>query len=347
MHRNTPDLEGDADALLRQAASDHQLWSVARGRAEAGDAAASRIADTCTRIHAATVAEATRLEALAGSREVQAHPDPSGQLHLVRLICGNRDAARRSVRALIDDGYVPWQRIDGAAEEVYLRTQSQRTFVHLGDVTRTVIVQWPESRLALNIPEPLRPTERDWNTVELPPKAWWGYFAVRPARLARERLFGSQPAVLPLGPILSTPVDLIDKLLRFAELESDDHLVDLGCGDGRVLERAVSGFGCRASGIEQDEKLVARARARIDGAGLSGQIAVHHGDANSFDLSDATVVFLFIPAEHVARVAKQIRDHGFSGRIISHEQRFVDGSVQPVESTVLLGDLSLTVAHRW
>lgn len=347
MQRESPDEHRDAEALLRAAASDHRLWSVARGRADAGDARAAVIVDTCARIHAATVAEAERLEALIDSSDVAVVPDASGQLHQLTVRCATREGARRVSHLLADDGYVPWQAPVGAAEEVFLRTNTQRTFVHLGDVTRNVVVTWPGTRVVESLPGALRPTARDWQAVELPERAWWAYFALRPLRLVKERLRGAAPAALPLGPILGTPVDLIEPLLRFAELESDDHLVDLGCGDGRVVVEAARRFGCQTTGVEQDPRLVERARARVADAGLTSRVTVHEADADTFDLTDTTVVFLFIPAESVASVAQRLRDRGFAGRIISHEQRFIEGPIAPVESRVLLGDGSLTVAHRW
>lgn len=337
----------DADAQLRQAASQQRLWPVAQGRASEGDPSARQIVETCERIHQSTVEEADRLRELSSHIEVDVDPDSSGQLHLVTIRCHSREGAREFSKQLESDGYVPWQSLEGAGEEVFFRTNEQRTFVQLGDITRTVVMYWPESHIVQSIPSALRPTARDWNAVTVPRFAWWAYFVIRPFRLAKERLLGSAGDPLPLGPILSTPVDLIDQLLEFAELGSDDHLVDLGCGDGRVLVHAVNNFDCRATGVEQDPRLVARARARIDEAGITSRVSVNEADANTFDLHDATVVFLFIPAEHVAEVANQIRDRGFAGRIISHEQRFVEASTKPTHSSVLVGEQSLTVAHRW
>ncbi|MDW3176708.1 MAG: methyltransferase domain-containing protein [Acidimicrobiia bacterium] len=337
----------DAEAQFRHAASQQRLWPVAEARALEGDASAKLIVDTCERIHQSTLDEADRLSRLSGDLDVSVGADSSGQLHLVTIKCSSRGAAQSMSHKLIADGYVAWQSLEGAAEEVFFRTNPERTFVQLGDVTRTVMMSWPDSPIARSVPGVLRPTARDWNAVTVPRAAWWTYFAIRPFRLVKERLLGSVGEPLPLGPILSTPVDLIDQLLEFADLESDDHLIDLGCGDGRVLVHAVAHFNCRATGVEQDPLLVERARDRVRDADLEHRISVEHGDANTFDLRGATVVFLFIPAEHVAHVAGQIRSRGFAGRIISHEQEFVEHSTKPSHSSVLVGEQSLTVAHRW
>jgi len=337
----------DVEAQFRLAASEQRLWPMAQGRANEGDASAQRIVDTCEQIQRDTVEEADRLRELTRHLSFEVDPDSSGQLHLVTIRCKSRENAMGVSRVLVGDGYLPWQLLEGATEEVFFRTNSHQTFVQLGEVTRTIVLYWPESKLVSLVPSILHPTARDWSAVAVPRFLWWSYFAIRPFRLFKERVVGLAAEPLALGPILSTPTDLITQLLEFAELESDDHLVDLGCGDGRILERAAREFDCRATGVDHDVRLVERARSRIANAELEHRVSVHQGDANTFDLRDATVVFLFIPAEHVAEVAAQIRARGFAGRIISHEQRFVEGTIEPSHSAVLVGERSLTVAHRW
>lgn len=335
------------DTELRRATCQQQLWALAERRAEDGDEQAIEIAAVCARIHASTVDEATRLSKRSADLPITIDADPSGQLHLIHARANSAADARQFARIAVSDGYVPWQALKSGAEELFFRTTNQLTLVQLADVAHTLVLHWPESRLTQLVPGALTPTARDWNSITLPRVAWPAYFAVRPIRLARERLTGAKANPLPLGPILSTPVDLIAQLLEFAELRSDDHLVDLGCGDGRILVHAARSFGCRTTGVEQDERLVERAQARVDQAAIGDRVAVVQGDANTFDLSEATVVFLFIPAEAVADVAAQIRSRGFSGRIISHEQQFVPAATKPLHSTILVGAESLTVAHRW
>ena len=147
---------------------------------------------------------------------------------------------------------------------------------------------------------------------------------------------------------MSTPESLLGPLFDFAEIEPSDHVVDLGCGDGRVVAAAVTDRRCRATGVEKDPRLVELAEERLADAGIEapdGQIVEY--DAARFSVDDATVLFLFIPAEVVAATVYRLRSEGFEGRIISHEQRYVLGGVRPAESKVLIGDDALTVAHRW
>jgi len=80
-----------------------------------------------------------------------------------------------------------------------------------------------------------------------------------------------------------TPDNVIDQMLDGLELKPSDTLVDLGCGDGRVMISAVRRSGCRAVGIEIDPKKADEARKKIEEAGLSRRIRIITGDAVSFD----------------------------------------------------------------
>jgi SAM-dependent methyltransferase len=62
-----------------------------------------------------------------------------------------------------------------------------------------------------------------------------------------------------LAPWVPTPIDVVNEMIEFAGLTSDDHLVDLGSGDGRLVFAAAA-KGIRATGIEIDEKFVAQCR---------------------------------------------------------------------------------------
>jgi len=83
-----------------------------------------------------------------------------------------------------------------------------------------------------------------------------------------------------------------------------DTLLDVGCGDGRVLVEAARRCGCQCVGVETDAALVARAAARAEDAGVAAQVRVLHGDATTLDLAGlgATAVFLYLVPEGLAVV---------------------------------------------
>ena len=322
-------------------------WDVSQKFALDGDEQALAVSNLCSSIFEATEAEAERLSRLAADLDADVVADRGGQLHLITVTAARREDAQRFVSRIRRDGYVSWQDFEGAAAESFFRHESQATLVRLEGTAFTVVVTWGRSRRSASLPRPLRPSAADHRFVNLPAKLWPAYVAVRPVRLIKQRV-RPNPPVSSLGPILSTPESLLEPLLNFAELDSTDHLVDLGCGEGRVLLAAAKKFGCRATGVERDARLVDLAEKRTAESDVdAGLVTIVEADAANYRLDDATVVFLFIPAGAVADAVYQLRGRGFEGRIISHEQQYIPGGVRPTHSEVLVGADALTVAHRW
>lgn len=302
---------------------------------------ATALGAVCDRIEAQTVAEADRLSGrLVG---VDVVPDTGGQLHRIEIEASDRSAARRVVETLMGEGYEPWHRWTGGALESFYRSADRASLVRLDEPAVTIELRWPGGAL----PGALRPTAADWRTVVLPRWAWPAYHLVRPVRLLLDR-FGLLPARPPvLGPILSTPSSLVEPLLDFAEVGPDDHVIDLGCGDGRLAIAAARQRGCRATGVELDPTLAAMARDHVAAAGLGERVDIVEGDAATADLRNATVILAFLPAQVIGDVVGSARGRGFTGPIVSHEQHRVLVDPPPERSEVLVGDDAVTVAHRW
>jgi precorrin-6B methylase 2 len=194
------------------------------------------------------------------------------------------------------------------------------------------------------------PTAGDWSLIDLPGWSWPAYSLVRPARLVLERVGAVQRHDDSLGPFLSTPQSLIGPLLAFAGVTADDRLLDVGCGDGRVVVTAAEQIGCRAVGVERSADLVERARRRATDAGVSGLVDIVHGDGRAADLAEATVVFMFLSmrvvADLVPATLQQLRP---GARLVIHEQTRLPDSMDPTpdESVAVIADGAVTVAHRW
>ncbi len=334
--------------VLTKAVSAGNAWSVSQELALDGDQEALALSNLCARIFEETEAEGHRLSRLAADLDAIVVPDRSGQLHLLEVAAAGREDAQRFISRIQRDGYVGWADFEGAAAESFFRHEQQATLVRLEGTAFTVVITWGKSRRAARLPGPLRPNAADHSFLSLPSKLWPAYVAIRPVRLVSERVRRKRPDRSTLGPILSTPESLLDELLDFAEVEASDHLVDLGCGEGRVVMAAAQRRGCSATGVEKDPRLVDLFERRLAAAPeLSSQVSVVEADARDFSLANATVVFLFMPAESVAETVYQIRAGGFEGRIVSHEQRYIAGGIRPATSRVLIGTDALTVAHIW
>lgn len=118
---------------------------------------------------------------------------------------------------------------------------------------------------------------------------------------------------------LPTPHAVVEAMLGLAEARAGDVLYDLGAGDGRIVIAAARRYGARAVGIELDPRKVAEARANVARAGLAGRVEIRHGDVFDADLSEASVVTVFLFPEINDRLAPKLRRELRPGaRIVSH-----------------------------
>ena len=116
-----------------------------------------------------------------------------------------------------------------------------------------------------------------------------------------------------------TTQDVVDKMLALAKVAKNDHVVDLGCGDGRFVITAARQFGCRATGYELDAKLIAQGRTRIAEAKLEKLARIEERDLFTVDLSDVTVVMLFLLPDMNAKLIPQLGKMAPGSRIVAHE----------------------------
>ncbi|MYD72628.1 MAG: methyltransferase domain-containing protein [Acidobacteria bacterium] len=110
---------------------------------------------------------------------------------------------------------------------------------------------------------------------------------------------------------------LIETMLDMAELGPDDVLMDLGSGDGRLVIEAAR-RGARAIGVEYDARLVALSRERAADAGLSGQVTFLQADLFQIDLTEATVITLFLLPDLNLRLRPTLLDLAPGTRIVSN-----------------------------
>lgn len=118
-----------------------------------------------------------------------------------------------------------------------------------------------------------------------------------------------------LAPFVGTPGSLLDAALTLAGVTSDDVIVDVGSGDGRIPIWAVGRFGARQGvGIEVDPKLTARAEHNAQSRGVS-RVRFVTADVTSDDeavtraLSDATLLTMFLLPEALVVVAPLLEAH--------------------------------------
>ena len=122
-------------------------------------------------------------------------------------------------------------------------------------------------------------------------------------------------------PYVPTPEKVVDRMLKLANVSSNDVLYDLGSGDGRIPITAVQKYGAsRATGIEINPQLVQRSRENSQKAGVTDRVAFLQQDLFQTDLSQATVVTLYLlPSVNLQLQPKLLQELKPGTRIISHD----------------------------
>jgi len=122
-------------------------------------------------------------------------------------------------------------------------------------------------------------------------------------------------------PYVPTPEHVVRRMLEIAGAGPGDIVFDLGCGDGRILIIAAKEFGVKkAIGIEIRPDLVEKAKKRIIEEGLVNRIEIYEGDFMDFDISEATIVTLYLlTSANMVLKPKLETELRPGARVVSHE----------------------------
>lgn len=108
---------------------------------------------------------------------------------------------------------------------------------------------------------------------------------------------------------------LVEKMLDLAKVTTDDFVIDLGSGDGRMVIAAAK-RGARALGVEYNPKMVELSRQLAKEAGVADRATFVEGDMYEADLSKATVLALFLLPENLRRLEPKFRALPAGTRIV-------------------------------
>jgi len=347
---DTPELRSElVDAIYRDRLSS---WADAPATETHSDGDRQRVAAavraTCRRIRDSNEAERDRLLTVLGDVGVPVvATSVSDQRHTLEIDVAPADAPRAAA-ALLGDGFASSCSFARGALESMWRTGDSQVFTRDGAATTVVQLRWRQRRGG-RLQRLFGPSRADWAAVELPTRLWWAYSIVRPLRFIAERLGLRSADHSALEPFLVTPRSLIEPLLDVASVGADDVVFDFGSGDGRFVVAAATARGCRSIGVEQSPELCAVAVERAGEAGVADRVRIVNGDAAEIDLSEVTVVVLFLPMVVAARVVDDLLVRLRPGaRIVLHEQSSLAPSItRPDAVHAVIVDDAVTVAHRW
>lgn len=116
-----------------------------------------------------------------------------------------------------------------------------------------------------------------------------------------------------------TPGDVVAKMLDLAEVKRSDVLYDLGCGDGRIVVAAAKRYGCQAKGVDLNPVRVRESRENAIRNGVSDLATFERKDIFEVDLSDGTVVTLYLLPEMNLRLVPQLQKMKPGSRVVAHD----------------------------
>ena len=135
-------------------------------------------------------------------------------------------------------------------------------------------------------------------------------------------------------PFVTTPMDVVKRMLEMARVDKDDILYDLGCGDGRIVIMAAKEYGARGVGIDLGPQRIKESKLNAETARIEDLVEFREQDVFKADFTDATVVTLYLIMDvneelrpHLERQLKDgtyIVSHsypipGWAGKLIDHE----------------------------
>jgi len=123
----------------------------------------------------------------------------------------------------------------------------------------------------------------------------------------------------PPVPFITTPQEVVARMLALARTGSADYVIDLGSGDGRIVIAAARLYGARGFGVDLNHSLVRASRENAERAGVAGLVRFDVQDVLETDLSRATVVTLYLLPSLIDRLQpKLLAELRPGARIVSH-----------------------------
>ena len=143
-----------------------------------------------------------------------------------------------------------------------------------------------------------------------------------------------QPDVI----FVPTPYEVVDEMLKLANVKKGDVLYDLGSGDGRIPVTAAKRFGIRAVGIDIDPQRIKEANENARKNGVARLVTFRQEDLFKTDFKEASVVTLYLLPDLNVRLRPRLLAELKPGtRIVSHQ--FDMGSWKPEKKVELNGRL--------
>ena len=119
-------------------------------------------------------------------------------------------------------------------------------------------------------------------------------------------------------PYVTTPTEVVERMMILGDIKAGDRVIDLGSGDGRIVIAAAK-RGASGLGVDLDPSLVKLATERAKAAGVSKLASFKAMDLYDTDLSPASVVTMYLLPEFNAKLLPRLLRLKPGTRIVSHD----------------------------
>lgn len=141
------------------------------------------------------------------------------------------------------------------------------------------------------------------------------------ALLSPAPVFAQETAVADKKPdviFVPTPQEAVEKMLELAQLKKGDVLYDLGCGDGRIVVTAAKKYGVKAVGYDIDPERIKESLENVKANGVEHLVTIKKQDIFTLDLSEASVVTLYLLPSLNVKLIPQLQKMKPGSRVVSY-----------------------------
>ena len=166
------------------------------------------------------------------------------------------------------------------------------------------------------------------------------------ATLAWLPLAGAQAPAKPesVAPSVYTPAGVVDEIMQMAAVGPGDYVVDLGSGDGRLVIAAVAKYKARGGfGVDINPMMITLSNQNAVTAGVADRVKFYERDLFATDVSEATVVTIYLLPSIMAKVEMKLLAELKPGtRVVVHDFPFPNWKADKVIAVDSLDKIATT-----
>jgi SAM-dependent methyltransferase len=120
-------------------------------------------------------------------------------------------------------------------------------------------------------------------------------------------------------PFEPSEMEVVWEMLEIAQVNADDVVYDLGCGDGRIVIAAAKKFGARGIGVDLDPQRIRESLENARKAGVTDRVKFYVQDLFQTDIREARVLMLYLwPEVNLRLRPKLFQELDPGARVVSH-----------------------------